>query len=180
MINSNYFHQESERFYFRKMDMTNKSAWSHFFINNDRLRFLAIDPESKSSEELAEIWIQRQLNRYEEFGLGQLAAFAKENNELIGVAGILPKTIEGALVHEVAYSLLPKHWGKGYATEMAQQMKQFGFQQLKLKSMISIIHIENTDSAKVAIKNGMTIWKNTTYLDMDVHIYKIKSPIYYK
>jgi len=174
MNNNHYFEQESEHFYYRKMSMDNIATWSGFFIHNDRLRFLGIDPTGKSKNELSQVWIQKQLDRYEAFGLGHLAAFAKENNELTGVAGILPKTIEGAIMYEVAYSLLPEHWGKGYATEMAQQMKHFGFSHLKLESMISIIHIENYDSAKVAIKNGMTIWKNTTYMDMDVQIYKIK------
>jgi RimJ/RimL family protein N-acetyltransferase len=173
MANTDYFHQESKQFYFRRMEMSYKEAWSAFFVNNDRLRFLGIQVSSDTPAQLAEVFIQRQLDRYTATGLGQLAVHLKETDEFVGVAGILAKTIDDTLMHEVAYSLLPLYWGRGYATEMAQQMKKFGFKHLGLKSMVSIIHIENHDSAKVAIKNGMIIWKNSYHLNMDVLIYKV-------
>ncbi|MFT4741743.1 MAG: ribosomal-protein-alanine N-acetyltransferase [Marivirga sp.] len=177
MENTDYYHQESEQFYFRKMKMSDKQVWRAFFIDNDRLRFLGIQSADNTPDQLAEIFIQRQLDRYKETGLGQLAVHLKNTNEFVGVAGVLAKTIDNTLMHEVAYSLLPVYWGKGYATEMAQQMKHFGFKQLGLKSMVSIIHIENYDSAKVAIKNGMTIWKNSYHLNMDVLVYKITNSV---
>ena len=168
-----YFEQETDRFYFRKMTIEDVEIWSDFFRNNQRLEFLGLDT-SESPQQLAFNWIQKQLGRYRESGLGHLAVFNKENNEFIGVAGLLPRNIQGQEKYEVAYSILPKYWGKGYATEISKQIKQFAQQQLGLDDLISIIHLRNTDSAKVAIKNDGVIWKRTDYQDLPVHIYRYK------
>ncbi|MDX1373168.1 MAG: GNAT family N-acetyltransferase, partial [Nitrososphaeraceae archaeon] len=87
------------------------------------------------------------------------------------------KKIEDKLYYEVAYSLLPKFWGKGYATEIAKHIRSFGQEVLGIKELISIIHQRNTDSAKVAIKNDMVIWKHANYKDLPVHVYRYRRPL---
>ena len=169
-----YFNQETDRFYFRKMTIEDVEIWSDFFRNNERLEFLGLDT-SESPQQLAFNWIQKQLNRYQESGLGHLAVFNKENNEFIGVAGVLPRNIQGEDRYEIAYSILPKYWGQGYATEISKQIKEFAQQHLEIDELISIIHLRNTESAKVAIKNDGVIWKRIEYKELPVHIYRYQN-----
>lgn len=168
-----YFNQETERLSFRKLTTDDINSWKEFFENNDRLHFMGIDM-SKTNDELAEGWILKQLERYEEEGLGHLAVIENNSGEFIGMGGILPREIEGKLAFEIAYSLKPKFWKKGYGTEIAKQMRLFGTEFKISKNFISIIDKNNVDSIKVAQKNNMSILRETEYLGMNVYIYGTK------
>jgi ribosomal-protein-alanine N-acetyltransferase len=165
-----YFHQETERLLFRKLTKNDVESWKDFFEENDRLHFLGIDL-SKTKDELAEGWINKQLERYETQGLGHLAVIEKNSGEFIGMGGILPREIEEKEVFEIAYSLKPKYWKKGYGTEIAKQMKIFGIENKIANQFISIIDKNNLESINVAKKNKMEVLYETDYLGMNVYIY---------
>ncbi len=168
--NSKYFSQESERLSFRKMNKADIPSWIPFFEDNPLLKYVGVDL-SKSAMDLASEWVEMQLKRYENSGLGHLAAITKDSNKFIGVGGILPRDLNGRKEFEIAYSLLPKYWRKGYATELAKQMSKFGEASIETDRFVSIIDKENSGSINVAIKNGMDLLFETKYLDMDVYVY---------
>jgi RimJ/RimL family protein N-acetyltransferase len=167
----NYFIQDTERLYFRELTLEDVPSWTEFFVNNDRLRFLGIDV-LKDNNVLAKEWIENQLKRYETQGLGLLAAIEKETDTFIGLGGILPREINNQVLYEIAYSLKSNFWGKGYATEIANQMRKFGIENKVASQFVSIIHKENKDSINVAQKNEMKIvFDIEDYLGMNVHVF---------
>ena len=165
-----YFNQESDRLIFRKLTTKDIKSWIEFFVDNDRLHFLGMDL-SKNKQELATEWINAQLTRYEKQEFGHLAVEIKETNEFIGMGGILPRTLNDKNEYEIAYSLKPKYWGKGFGTEIAKQIKEFGLKNIETDRFISIIDIRNFQSANVAKKNGMKVLFEMEYLGMDVNVY---------
>lgn len=167
----NYFNQETERLQFRKLTMEDVETWTEFFHNNDRLEFLGIPDITRDKTEIATDWIMMQLEKYEKYGLGHLALIEKTSKEFVGMAGIHPRVVLEKNIYEIAYSLKPKFWGKGFATEAAQQLKKIGLENNLADSFISIIHKENFDSIKVAKKNGMEISHEINYLGMDVFVF---------
>jgi len=169
-----YFNQESKRLIFRKLTLKDISAWALFFKENNRIHFLGIDT-SKSDLELATDWVLRQLQRYSESGFGHLAVIKKTTHEFVGMGGIIPRIVDGKKEFEIAYSILPEYWNKGFATEIAQQLKRFGLSELQLPRMISIIAVNNDDSVNVARKNGMKLRNITNYLGMEVEVYAVES-----
>ena len=56
---------------------------------------------------------------------------------------------------ELGYWIGFPFWGKGYATEAAQAMLKFGFEQLNLNKIYAVHTTENPNSGKVMQKNGM-------------------------
>ena len=174
-----YFNQESERLKYRKLTKEDIPSWIEFFIKNDRLKYLGMDLQ-KSKETLAEEWILAQLTRYENQGLGHLAVEIRDSGDFIGMGGILPRELNGNNEYEIAYSLKPKYWGNGYATEIAKTMREFGSKNINTNRLISIIDVENFDSAKVACKNGMNVLFKTEYLGMNVDVYGINKTVYKK
>ncbi|MGO2358276.1 MAG: GNAT family N-acetyltransferase [Mesonia sp.] len=168
-----YDQQESERLIFRKLTEQDIPSWAEFFVNNDRLQFFNFDL-SKSKEALAEEWIQIQLKRYQNNQFGHLAAELKTDGTFIGIAGLLPKQLKGKPEYEVAYSLKPAYWGKGYGTEMATCIKDFGFKNMDVKRLISMISFGNEASIKVAKKNGMQLLFDTEFEGELLHIFGIK------
>jgi RimJ/RimL family protein N-acetyltransferase len=87
------------------------------------------------------------------------------------MGGVIPRDLEGRKEYEIAYSLLPDFWGKGYGTELARNMKKFALKNIKSNRFISITDIRNTGSINVAKKNGMKVLFRTTYLGMTVDVY---------
>lgn len=101
------------------------------------------------------------------------ALIEKSNREFVGQCGLLVHTIQGIEELEVGYSLMPKYRGQGYALEAATMCRDYAFEHKLSNSLISIIHIDNKESEKVAIRNGMTLDKTTTYNNSRVNIFRI-------
>lgn len=87
------------------------------------------------------------------------------------MAGIIEKEIHSKIYYEIAYSIMPDQWNKGYATECATCLRAFAKEDSKIKEVISIIHQDNTASIKVAKKNKMTVLRKDNIYDMPVYIY---------
>jgi RimJ/RimL family protein N-acetyltransferase len=56
---------------------------------------------------------------------------------------------------EVGYWLLPNAWGQGFATEGAQAMVDYGFDDLRLHRIIGVTHRGNKASQRVLMKAGL-------------------------
>lgn len=171
---SKYFKQESERLLYRKLSVNDISDWAEFFVDNPNMPYLGSDfPEDNL--EASKDWIERQLQRYEDFGCGHLGVVEKGSGELIGMCGLLSREIEGENEYEVAYSLKPKFWRKGYGSEMAQQIRKFGEENVLAPRFVSMIHKDNIGSIKVAENNGMQHIFDSEYMGMPVLVYGTKA-----
>ncbi len=77
---------------------------------------------------------------------------------------------------EIGYRLHPDHWGQGLGTEAARAVRNYGFDNLKLPRLISLIHPDNVASRRVAEKNGMTPEKETIFRGFPTIVYSISRP----
>jgi len=102
-----YFNQHSERLTFRKCSLEDIPVWSEFFHDRSRLPWLGLDPE-KDPALAAEDWIRRQLERYEVCGTGHLAATLKVDGRLIGMGGVIPRTLDGKATSFLGWDVLDK------------------------------------------------------------------------
>jgi ribosomal-protein-alanine N-acetyltransferase len=165
-----YFIQETERLFLRKLTEADIPIWAEFFVDNPNARFIGLDL-SKDKLELAKLWLDRQFERYETDRFGQLAAIEKASGNFVGLGGILTRELDGRSAFEISYSMLPRYWGNGYATELAIHLKKFGLDNGISGKFISIIHRENIPSMNVAMKNGMTRLRESTFQGMEVFIF---------
>lgn len=74
--------------------------------------------------------------------------------KVIGYCGIGAPDFDRS-VTEVFYALLHTKWNRGYATEAAKAMLEFGFHHLKLQRIIGFIHPDNIGSRRVLEKAGL-------------------------
>ncbi|KGP91797.1 acetyltransferase [Pontibacillus chungwhensis BH030062] len=105
--------------------------------------------------------------------LGLKIIIRKEDEVKIGHAGIVPQTIEGTEEWEIGYWIARPYWGKGYATEVAQSLKLYGFRHLKAKKLISLIQPENMASRRIAEKNGMMVERLIQLSGKEVLVYAV-------
>ncbi len=83
----------------------------------------------------------------------------KQSGRVIGNCGLLEKEVEGKDEIELVYVLARSAWGRGYATEMAEAIKQHAFDTLGLRRLIALMEPDNQASERVAIKIGMRLEK---------------------
>jgi len=112
-------------------------------------------PGTKNEDETKD-WIRDILNRYEKDGFCFYLCINKEILDVVGYCGlVLQEDVDGNDEVEIGYGLIRKYWHNGFATEAAIGCKKYGFDELKLDKMISLIRPENVPSIRVAIRNGM-------------------------
>jgi [ribosomal protein S5]-alanine N-acetyltransferase len=118
-------------------------------------------------------WIRRNRARYSNDGYGLWALILNSSGELIGDCGLVRQSVDGADEIEIGYHVRRDLWGQGYASEAAQACQDYGFANLRVDHLISLIRPENLASRRVAEKNGMTIWKEVTRANLLHYVYAI-------
>ena len=151
--------QETERLNFRLLTSEDFDSWVNLFKANNVAKYLDLDPKLSESE-LCKLWFDKAFHRYENDLGGMNVLIDKKSNRLVGQCGLLVQTIENVKRLEVGYAILPEFWNKGFASESAVKCKNYAFENNFADSLISMIHIDNLGSEKVALKNGMTFEKN--------------------
>jgi [ribosomal protein S5]-alanine N-acetyltransferase len=164
--------ESSVRLIFRKIDERDFENWMPFFNHPQAAQYLPISADKEPYAQ-CKAWFERIYQRYDNDLGGMNALIDKKTNKLIGQCGILLQEIDGIVEFEIGYSILPECWGMGYATEAAIRSKELAFQRDYTKSLISIIHIDNVRSQKVALNNGMTLDKSTIFKEMPVNIFRV-------
>tara|TARA_B110000977_G_scaffold196115_1_gene275837 strand:- start:623 stop:1144 length:522 start_codon:yes stop_codon:yes gene_type:complete len=165
--------QETERLKFRPVEKDDFDAWSPFFEDKQILTYFGIDT-SLNEKKLCENWFHKVFTRYKDNLGGMNAVILKSSGELVGQCGLLIQTVEGKQRLEIGYSLLPDFRGLGYGTEMALKCKEFAFENALANQLISMIHVENSASEKVALKNGMLLENIIEFEGMMYKIYSIE------
>ncbi len=122
----------------------------------DALALVLCDPETMKyypasiDRDGIQQWIERNLRRYAEDGVGVWAMVLKTAGEIIGDCGIIRQHVEGEYLYEIGFHLRRDHWGQGLATEAAIACREWGFANLKVDRLISLIRPENVPSRRVA------------------------------
>jgi RimJ/RimL family protein N-acetyltransferase len=106
----------------------------------------------------SEALLARVRRHWNEHGFGLWAVVPRGSDEPVGWAGLSVPTFLPAVLPavEVGWLLARSEWGRGYATEAAFAAVAYGFDELGLDRLISIVYLENTRSAAVAERLGMT------------------------
>jgi RimJ/RimL family protein N-acetyltransferase len=88
------------------------------------------------------------------WGFGFWALERKSDGVFLGRVGLWQP--EGWPGIELAWSLDRPYWGNGYATEAARAALEYGFVNLPVPKLLSLIDPENTASQRVARRLGET------------------------
>ena len=86
---------------------------------------------------------------------------ARDSGAIVGHCGLLPKSVAGRDEVELVYVIAADFWGRGYATEAATAIRDYAFRTLKVVRLVSLIDPAHTASARVALKLGMKLERDT-------------------
>lgn len=143
--------QSSSRLTLRELAMADEAAVHTYASDPEVTRFMVWGPNTAEetrtfvTRAVATAQTQPRTNF-------DLAVVVTETQTLIGGAA-LRLTDEHA--GEIGYVLHRDHWSKGYGTEVAKALLQFGFQDLGLHRIIATCDPDNAASVRVLQKAGL-------------------------
>ena len=143
---------ETERLYMREFKIEDAHLLVDLNSDSKVTRFTG-DGEIKNLEDARQILTTIIFPQYSK-KMGRWAVHLKFSDEFIGWCGL--KFQEGSEEVDLGYRFFNKYWGKGYATESAKAVIDYGINILKLKNIIALAAKENTASINVLKKLGMT------------------------
>ena len=141
---------ETERLFMREFQKTDLDAFFEMIRNKEVYQWLG-NREKKNREE-AEWILDYFIKESSKKGTMILAVISKENNQLIGQAGVkYLKEVDGM---EYFYALNQNQWNKGFATEMGRGLIDCYTRAFPEEDLAAVVYPENHRSKKVLMKLG--------------------------
>ena len=103
----------------------------------------------------AQVWLDRQLERYRRDGHGLWLAVERATAEPVGQVGLALQDVEGERRPELGWLLARPSWGRGYATEAGLAVRVAAWSRWGYASVISLIRPMNQPSRRVAERVGL-------------------------
>ena len=163
---------ETERLILRRMELADVDNLLGIFSDPEAMRFY---PGTKDRDETIG-WIEWTLQRYRRDGIGLWVAVLKESREFAGQCGLLVQEVAERREVEIGYLFLRKLWGRGLATEAARACRDYGFERLGYRRLVSLVDPGNLASRRVAEKVGMTLEQEVEKWGKRVCLYAIERP----
>lgn len=158
---------ETERLFIRELLPTDDAGMFELDADPEVHRYLGNSPV-KTIEQSREI-IAMIRQQYLDNGIGRWAMVEKATGNFMGWTGL--KLITDIVnnhtyYYDLGYRVIPKYWGKGYATESAIACRDYGFRQLDQPTLYAMTSVENKNSKKVLEKVGFIC--KETFLNKDL------------
>ena len=121
-------------------------------------RYLQFYPWTDRTEAEARDFVQMFLDQQAERPRRkfQFTITFPDDGQVIGNCGIRRKP-ESDWEADIGYELAPEYWGRGYATEAALAIINFGFRELKLHRISSWCIADNAASVRVLERVGLRV-----------------------
>jgi RimJ/RimL family protein N-acetyltransferase len=143
---------ETERLILREFEEADFEDVYRMYCDAEVRRYLAWEMPPKP--EYLALYRQKLLDRHRfDKGLGVWAGIARETDEFIGV--FMLKPLEEGPEIEVGYHLARWAWGRGFATEGARALVEYGFRTVELDRIVAVVDPENAASLAVVGRLGL-------------------------
>lgn len=122
--------------------------------------------------------LEKAIAHQKKYGFSLGCVFEKETGAFVGRAGLIYLAYDETQPDiEVGYALTKAAWSKGYATELAKSLIDWGFHHIHVKRLVAVINPENDRSRRVLEKVRMNYVGRAHYWNNDVALYDIFKPV---
>lgn len=166
---------QTSRLILRHIQRDDADAFNSVFGDPEEMRF----GDGVQTAQWVHQWVQNCLEHdYLERGFGPYAVLNKRSLQVMGYCGLFYfADVCGQPEVEIGYRLARRSWGRGYATEAARAVRNYGFEELGMSRLVALIDPANLASIQVAKKLGMRYEKDVMlegYTHPD-HVYALGS-----
>ncbi|NQX84995.1 MAG: GNAT family N-acetyltransferase [Flavobacteriaceae bacterium] len=149
---------ETERLFLREIMPSDVDGFFELDSDPEVHKYLGEKPIS--TKESAKNNIKFVRRQYIERGIGRWAVIEKSTGDFLGWSGLKRNDEDEKLngkhnFYDIGYRLIPRYWGKGYATESARAAINYGFETMHLEQIVGAAAVENIGSNKVLQNIGL-------------------------
>ena len=144
---------ETERLILRKMTLEDAEAIFAYASDPEVSRYTLW--ETHRSIEDSRAFLELEVSKRESGGEPDWGIVYKGDHRFVGTCGIISWEPHHARA-EIGYALSREYWGRNLMPEAARAMIRFGFERMSLNRIEARCIAENTASARVMEKAGMT------------------------
>ena len=160
---------KTERLLLRELNLDDAEKFYRLNLNPNVIKYTG-NSAFKDIDEAKEF-----LKNYQDYklnGFGRWTVIEKSTNKVLGWCGL--KYDQNLDETDIGFRFFEEYWNKGFATESAKASINYGFETLKLKTIVGRAMSENLASIKVLEKIGLSFEKEF-YFDKQYKgvIYKI-------
>jgi [ribosomal protein S5]-alanine N-acetyltransferase len=130
-------------------------------------------PADMRTPEDAARMLRGSIEHWDRWGFGPWTVVERSSDAVVGHVGLAHTTVLGHPDVEVAWFIDPGAWGRGYATEMAQEALRAAFITLDLDSIVSYTTTANEASQAVMRKLGMTYEADIEHAGLPHVLYRL-------
>lgn len=127
----------------------------------------------RQSEQESGARMDGHLAHWRRHGFGRWVFCEKASKQIVGYCGLRRRQIGERAEIDIGYSVLPEHWGKGFATEMARAVLALGFDKLRFTEIVGIALPGNLPSRRVLEKIGLRYEREAVLEGMAFAVYRI-------
>jgi ribosomal-protein-alanine N-acetyltransferase len=121
-------------------------------------------------------FLRRHLDHWDRYGYGLWAFRYREDGRFIGRAGLYNTHVGGNDEVELAYALMAEYWGRGLATEMAEEILSVAFERLGMTDLVCFTLTTNRASQRVMKKAGFEYERDVVHAGLPHVLYRITAP----
>jgi len=117
------------------------------------------------------------IDEYDRWGYGLWAVTTDDENAglPIGWCGLIEWELDGTTEVEVAYLLGRAYWGKGYATEAATAVRDYGIGPVGRARLVSLVYPKNEASLGVVRKLGMRYERDAEFFGKRLLLHSLRA-----
>jgi [ribosomal protein S5]-alanine N-acetyltransferase len=112
-----------------------------------------------------------QEDHWDRYGFGWWMAFERETGAFVGRGGLRHLEIDDVLEVEVGYAVVRTHWGRGFATEIAEAAVRVAMEDVGLSRLVGVTLTTNHVSRRVLEKVGFQYVKELTHASLPHVLY---------
>ena len=161
----------TERLTGRRPEPGDLPDWVRIF-GDPRVEEALWPSEFRTPDQVAAI-LKSSIEHWDRWGFGPWTVRERAGGRTVGRVGLQHTTILGRPDVELAWFIDPDDWGKGYATEMAEEAVRAAFTTLGLDSLVAYTVHDNLASQAIMHKLGMTYETDVENAGMPHVLYRL-------
>lgn len=145
-------------------------------VNAEEIMTFVPFTRSRTRPECENLLHNIMMKRYKESTPDHFVGFillvvSKETGQGIGFVGLCPLAYDRK-EKELFYGIFKEVWGKGYGSEIAHALIQYGMETMALPKMMATVNEGNEISSRILIQAGMSYEKTIVEEDTDDSSYQ--------
>ena len=117
-------------------------------------------------------YLDCMLAHWEQHGFGWWTARDTMTGQFVGRGGVRHAMVNDRSEVEVGYGLMQEFWGRGLATELAQESVRVGFLELRRPDLVSFTMTTNNASRRVMEKAGFRYEREIVHANLPHVLYR--------